>query len=142
MRVVLACAAALLSIPSLTSAQASNPLAATYTVRVGDVAAATLSEFLKMRADLRANAIVTYEPDPGTIDVEVFVTGQGASTDAARAVLGSYWEFIQVGHIPYIERRFKTKLTAAHYRLVYYVTRGQGEPQVVLQFVNGQFTIP
>lgn len=142
MKVLTATVIALLAISGNSEAQPANPLAATYSTKVGDVAAATLSEFLKMRPDLRESAVVTYEPETGTIDLEIVARTRSGSTDVARAALGQYWEFIQAVHIPHVERRFKTKLTANHYRLVYYLAQTQGAPQVVLQFVNGQFLIP
>ncbi len=127
----------------MVSAQQSNPLDVPYAVKVGDIAAATLSELLKLRSDLRDPAIVTYEPTTGTIDVEVFATpSRGSKTDQARADLGKYWDFIQSGHIPYVERRFNVKLSKERYRLLYYDRSAQGGPQLVLQFVNGQFLIP
>ena len=136
-------AALIAAAPTRASAQAANPLAATYQAKLGDIVATTLSEFLKIRADLRDPAIVTYEPETGTIDVEVFASPNYSSkTDQARATLGKFWTFIQGVHVPYVERRFKTKLTTAHYRLIYYDAKAQGAPQIVLQFINGQYLIP
>ncbi len=129
--------------PHVVRAQQPNPLAVAYSVKVGDVAAATLSELLKIRSDFRDPAIVTYEPTTGTIDVEVFATpSRGSKTDQARADLGRYWDFIKAGHIPYVERRFNVKLSQEYYRLLYYDRTAPGAPQLILQFVNGQFLIP
>ena len=132
-----------LLVPNSLSAQQPSPLGGAYSVRIGDVASSTLSEFLKLRPDLRDPTIVTYEPTPGVIDVEVFGRpSQGSKTDQARTLLGKYWEFIQAAHVPYVERRFTVKLSAEHYRLLYYDAGAQGGPQLVLQFVNGQYLIP
>ena len=143
MRPLLAIAAALVLTQTPTLGAQQNPLAAPYAVKVGDVAASSLSELLKLRTDFRAPAVVTYEPTTGTIDVEVIapVTAR-ATTDVARAVLGDHWDFIQAAHIPFVEKRFKAKLTSAHYRLIYYSADNQGQTRVVIQFVNGQFVIP
>jgi hypothetical protein len=125
------------------SAQVPTALTAAYPVKVGDMAAAALSEFLKLRSDFKDPAIVTFEPGTGTIDVEVFASpAYGSKTDQARSVLGKYWEFIQAGHLPYVQRRLNAKLTAEHFRLMYYDAKAQGGPQLVLQFVNGQYLIP
>jgi len=121
----------------------STPLAAPYSPTLGDIAAWHLSEFLKLRPAPIDRALVTYEPATGTIDVEVFgAPSARGKTDEARSTLGGYWEFIQQAHIPYVERRFKIKLTAQHYRLMYYDTQAQGAAKVILQFVNGQYVIP
>ena len=89
----------------LTAQQQPSPLAAAYPTKVGDMAAQTLSELLKIRTDFKDAAVVTYEPTTQTIDVEVFATPQyGSKTDQARALLGKYWDFIKAGHIPYVER--------------------------------------
>lgn len=126
----------------LLAQQQTKPLEAPYTTKIGDVAAAAVSEFLKVRTDVRYPSIVTYEPSTGTIDVEVFATPTtGSKTDEARAVLGLYWQFIEAVHIPYVERRFKIKLSAENYRLLYY-DRTQEKPLLVLQFVKGQYLIP
>ena len=143
MRALLAIAAALFLTQAPALGAQQNPLAAPYAAKMGDVAASSLAEMLKLRTDFRAPAVVTYEPTSGTIDVEVFAPGTArATTDAARAALGDYWDFIQAAHIPFVERRFKAKLTSAHYRLIYYATDNQGQSRVVIQFVNGQFLIP
>jgi len=128
---------------SQLAAQEPNPLVAPYPIKVGDMVAETLSEFLKLRPDFKDPAVVTYEPTSQTIDVEVFATPRmGSKTDQARALLGQYWQFIEGGHIPYVERRFGVKLAVQHYRLLYYDRSPQTGPQLVLQFVNGQYTIP
>ena len=96
-----------------------------------------------MRPDFRDPCVVTYEPGPGTIDVEVYASpSYGSKTDQARALLGKYWEFIQAAHIPYVKRRYGLDLSAANYRLMYYDTKVQGTPTLVLQFINGQYLIP
>jgi hypothetical protein len=126
----------------LLAQQQTKPLDAPYTTKIGDVAAAALSELLKVRTDVRYPTVVSYEPSTGTIDVEVFATpSAGSKTDEARAVLGVYWQFIEAAHIPYVERRFKVKLSAENYRLLYY-DRTQEKPLLVLQFVKGQYLIP
>ena len=125
------------------AAQATDPLEASYTVTVGDMAAATLSEFLKLRPDFRDPTAVTYEPATHTVDVEVFASpSSGSKTDQARALLGKYWEFIQAAHIPYIARRFQVTLGPPNYRLLYYDARAEGGPALVLQYANGQYLIP
>ena len=120
-----------------------SPLAAAYPVKVGDMAAQTLSELLKIRVDFKDAAIVTYEPTTQTIDVEVFATPRmGSKTDQARVVLGQYWDFIKTAHLPYVERRFAVKLDVQNYRLLYYDRNAEGGAKLVLQFVNGQYLIP
>jgi hypothetical protein len=132
----------LVAVGQLAAQQQSSPLAASYSLKVGDMAAQMLSELLKVRTDFKDAALVTYEPSTQTIDVEVFATPRmGSKTDQARTLLGQYWDFIKAGHIPYIERRFGVKLDVQNYRLMYY-DRGGEEPKLILQFVNGQYTIP
>lgn len=142
-RHVIAVAAVAVAAAAGLPAQQPNPLAAAYVVRVGDIAAETLSELLKLRPDFKDPAVVTYEPTTQTIDVEIFASPRmGSRTDQARALLGQYWEFITAGHVPFVERRFGVKLAAQHYRLLYYDRSAQGGAQLVLQFVNGQYLIP
>ncbi len=127
----------------VAAAQQPSPLTAAYAIKVGDMVAQTLSELLKIRTDFKDAAIVTYEPTTQTIDVEVFAAPRmGSKTDQARALLGQYWDFIKAGHIPYVERRFGVKLDVQNYRLMYYDRQAEGGAKLVLQFVNGQYTIP
>jgi len=124
------------------AAQQANPLAAAYPIKVGDMAAQMLSEFLRIPAEFNDPRIVFYEPSAHTIDVEVYATPRvGSKTDQARALLGQYWEYIKAAHIPYVDSRFGVKLDVQHYRLRYY-ERNQNGATLVLQFVNGQYTIP
>ena len=141
--IVVAAALVVATFCQLAAQQQPSPLAAAYPIKVGDMVAQTLSELLKIRTDFKDAAVVTYEPPTQTIDVEVFATPQyGSKTDQARALLGKYWEFIKAGHIPYVERRFGVKLDVQNYRLMYYDRGGEGGAKLVLQFVNGQYTIP
>lgn len=142
-RLVVVIAAMVAAAFSQIVAQQPSPLAAAYPVKVGDMAAQTLSELLKIRTDLKDAAIVTYEPTTQTVDVEVFGTPRmGSKTDQARVVLGQYWDFIKAAHLPYVERKFGVKLDVQNYRLMYYDRNAEGGAKLVLQFVNGQYLIP
>lgn len=89
MRISTAIVVLALVVPISLSGQQPNPLAATYQVKVGDIAASTLSEFLKLRTDFRDPALVTYEPETGTIDIEVFATpAYGSKTRSSSGFLG------------------------------------------------------
>ena len=127
------------------SAQEAGPvLNVRYELTAGDMTAAMLSELLKIRVDLKDPAVVTFEPDPGVIDVEIFAApaSWASKTDEARKVIGSYWDFIQGGLFPYAERRFGLKLSAEHFRIMYYDRNAQGDSQLVLAFVQGSYVMP
>jgi hypothetical protein len=135
-------AIALVAVSRIAAQQQKNPLAASYPIKMGDVVAQTLSELLKVRIDFKDAAVVTYDPTAQTIDVEVFASpAMGSKTDQARTLLGQYWDFIKAAHIPYVERRYGVKLDVQNYRLMYYDRSGE-EPKLILQFINGQYTIP
>jgi len=125
-------------------AQEAPSLATHYEVTTGDMVAAMLSEFLKLRVDFKDPALVTFELDPGVIDVEIFAAppSRGSKTDEARKVIGTYWEFVQSALLPYVERRFNLKLGAEHFRIMYYDRNAPAESQLVLAFVQGSYVMP
>lgn len=132
------------TVTPIVAQDAGANLNGTYAVRVGDITSMMLSEFLKIRTDLSDPAIVTYEPDNGVIDVEIFAAPSsfGSKTDKARQVIGQYWDFIQQGLFPYAERRFGVHLSAQNFRIVYYDRNAEGGPAAVMSFINGTYTLP
>jgi len=113
-------------------------LEAEYTMQVGDYAATLLPDFLRIRADLRYAVVVTYEPEPNRLDVEVF--GGQVTVEQARQVVGAYWDFIQALFFPYAERRLGVKLDQNDISIVYYDI-SQGVMRPVVQMLEGQFVI-
>lgn len=113
-------------------------LEAEYPMQVGDYAATLLPDFLRIRTDLPYAVVVTYEPEPNRLDVEVF--GGQATVEQARQVVGAYWDFIQALFLPYAERRLGVKLDQNDFSIVYYDI-SQGVMRPVVQMLEGQFVI-
>lgn len=120
--------------------QSGQSLDDSYSVQLGDYAAVLLPEFLKISDDLDDPVVVTYEPDPNTLDVEVF--GGYASVEDARKTVGMYWSFIDSFFLPYMERRFNIQLSQGDFRIVYYDRTQDNWTTPVVQMVEGQFIIP
>lgn len=129
--------ALLLVAPASVRAQ-SPSLSSPANMKVGDFGAFFLQNIIRVRSDLSDPTVVTYEPEPNVIDVEIF--GTASTADRAKEMVSRYWTFIQATHIPYLDRRFGVKLDERNYRIVYY-ERTQSGPKVILTFVGGQYVM-
>lgn len=110
-----------------------------YRVRVGDVVAPLLADVLRARRELPGRAVVTYEPSPGTLDVEIY--GGDLSADAARRIVEDYRDYIDDAFRPYVERRFGPELEDRHFRILYYDASG-GKPRPVVGLFRGEWVSP
>jgi hypothetical protein len=128
-------AALVLALPSAAAAQ-TPALNAPVALKTGDVAVFVLDNMLRVRQDLSDPAIVTYEPDPGIIDIEIF--GGSGNVERAKNIVAQHWEFIRAIPIPYIQRRFSVQLTEKSFRIMYY-ERASPTPKLILSFVGGQY---
>jgi hypothetical protein len=131
-------------LPASALAQEAAPdttagLEAEYSMQTGDYAAVLLPEFLRIRTDLAYPVVVTYEPEPNRLDVEVF--GPTATVEQARYVIGLYWDFIQAYFFPYAERRLGVTLEEGDFAIVYYDTSRAEWMKPLVQMVEGQYVI-
>ena len=109
------------------------------TLQAGDVAAFVIQNLLRLRKDLSEPTVVTYEPDPATIDIEIL--GSTVSVDQAKARIAEYWSFVQAGPTPYLKRRFGVELSEKSFRIGYYKWMPDGTAKPILLFVGGQYII-
>lgn len=114
-------------------------LEASYPMQVGDYAAVLLPEFLKIRRDLTNPVLVTYEPEPNRLDVEVF--GTAVTVEQARLIIGAHWDFIETFFLPYAQRRLGLTLDKSDFAIAYYDTSRQDWAKPVLQMIDGQFVM-
>lgn len=132
----------LLGMPlSTANAQESEAgLESTFTLQAGDYAAVLLPEFLRIRRDLTDPVVVTYEPEPNRIDVEII--GGRKGVERARAEIGQYWAFIEAVFLPYVERRLGMVLDENDFSITFYDASRGDMASPVVQMVDGQFLIP
>ena len=127
----------LLAAPASIGAQTQGPsLGSPANLKIGDFGALFLQNIIKVRADRSDPTVVTYEPEPNVIDVEIF--GFASTTEQAKDMVSRYWTFIQTAHIPYLQKRYGLTLNERNYRIVYYEQSRTG-PKVILTFVGGQY---
>jgi len=117
----------------------AEALWSSYRARVGDVVAPLLADIIRARAELPGEAVVTFEPSPGTLDLEIY--GGARSPEEARRVVRDYWEFVREEFGPYLERRFGPELRQRDVRILYYDT-SDGEPRVRAGLLQGEWTRP
>lgn len=110
-----------------------------YRVRVGDVLAPILADVLHAEDRLPERVVVTYEPHPGTLDIEIY--GEGISTSQAREVVEDYWDFVRKQFLPFVERRYGPELSERDFRILYYDASGDDLRTVVGRF-RGQWVQP
>lgn len=110
-----------------------------YRARVGDVVAPLLADILRARRDLPGRAVVTYEPSPGTLDVEIYADER--TPEAARRVVEDYRDYVMEAFRPYLKRRFGPELRARDLRILYYDATGD-DPRAVIAFVRGDWARP
>ena len=144
------CAVALLTfLPISVSAQGTLRATAgtasgfnsTVTIAAGDLAAASLSEILKIYESSHTTdiVIVTYEREVGTLDVEVIDKVSGADTEWARNRLREIIPLIEGPHISFVKRQLGINVSTNDYRVSYYAG---GFDNMLLKWERGQFVIP
>jgi len=121
------------------AADTTAGLEAEYSMQTGDYAAVLLPEFLRVRTDLAYPVVVTYEPEPNRLDVEVF--GRPATVEQARYSIGQHREFIQTFFLPYAERRLGVTLDEGDFAVVYYDTSRTEWMKPIVQMVEGHYAI-
>lgn len=119
--------------------QEQTTLNSSYEVTVGDVAALIIPEFLKLNGNLTDPILVTFEPDPGVVDFEIF--GAGRDVEGARQTMDQLRAFISSTVSQYLERRFSVPLPPSDYRIMYYNWTEEGAA-LVLIFNDGQYVMP
>jgi hypothetical protein len=117
----------------------AEALWSSYRARVGDVVAPLLADVIRARSELPGRVVVTFEPSPGTLDLEIY--GGARSPEEARRVVRDYWEFVREEFGPYLERRFGPELRQRDVRILYYDT-SEGEPRVRAGLLQGEWTRP
>lgn len=137
-RLVLHACVLLCVLPLDAEAQAPT-LASTFEVQLGDYVAVLIPEFLRLNPVVQEPVLVTYEPDEGVLDVEIF--GRAGSAEAARRAIEGMGQYVTEWVNPYLERRFGLALTGNDYRFLYYNSGGD-ELQLILQWSKGQFVMP
>jgi hypothetical protein len=130
----------LLSTIRLQAQTTTVNLNSAYQMRIGDYAALILPELLKVHPQLDAPVVATFEPDPGTIDVEIF--GGRGNVEGAKETVQGYLQFLVSTHMPYVAKKFGLKLTDQDYRILYYDRTNRGGPKLILKYIKGQFTLP
>ena len=130
----------LASVTILHGQNAKLTLSSAYQMKLGDYAALILPELLKVRSDLDAPVVATYEPDLNTIAVEIF--GGRNTAEGAKETIQNYVQFLQTTHIPYLARRFGLTLTDQDYSILYYDRTVPGGPKLILRYAKGQYTLP
>lgn len=117
----------------------AEALWSSYRARVGDVVAPLLADIIRARSGLPGEVIVTFEPSPGTLDLEIY--GGPRSPEEARRVVQDYWEFVREEFGPYLERRFGPDLRRRDIRILYYDASGD-EPRMVVGLLRGEWARP
>src|SRR3954462_14853571 len=112
----LAFVALLLVAPAFSLRAQNQSLSSPANMKIGDFGAFFLQNIIPMRSDLSDPTVVTYEPEPNLIDVEIF--GTATTIERAKEMVSRYWTFIQAGHIPYMQKRFGVMLTESNYRIL------------------------
>jgi hypothetical protein len=135
------CIAAIICIlPATAAAQLPATLNAPYAMKTGDYAALLVSELFKANLALDIPKIVTYEPTPNTIDIELL--GTRGSVEGARETINRTVQFIEAGIVPYLDRRLKLKTSKANFRIMYYDREPAGGPKLILTWDLGKLVVP
>jgi hypothetical protein len=120
--------------------QSQLNLNSTYQIKVGDYAAILLKGFIGGSSKFYAPLICTYEPEPNTIDVEIY--DEKSDVEGARESINQYWSFIKSSFIPYAQRRLGVSLNEFNFRIMVYDRTAVPGTKLILQYINGQFVVP
>ncbi len=88
-----------------------------------------------------ATPLVTYEPEPNKIDIELF--GDSVGIEPARNLTSGVWSFVEDRFLPYMERRFGVSLEQSDFRVIYYEGADLGEESTpIIMLLDGRFVLP